>query len=297
MKIHQSKGIWYYLRKFEGLFLLLPFIVYYMVKDIPFFLRCEECKNIKFDQLYIRSGLCEYCLRQKRQSNLIHKKEIHIVEYPLPSEPPSEHYFKPRKHYYEKISRKIGEGKVLDVGCGYGYLLYCLQSKHRDMYGIDIQKQVIRMASSWVNGAKFCIADVNSSGFPFKSNTFDYLICTQVLEHIDGSNAVNECFRVLKGGGHALFIVPNGRGVAGSVFVDHVQFFSFKSITELLQGGGFEIISGQKYGLHIPFVSIFLDILSQFLGKSLMFSSELRDINVPEFLAINFLIECRKPPT
>ena len=44
---------------------------------------------------------------------------------------------------------------------------------------------------------------------PFKENTFDYILCNHVLEHIENDNlAMKELFRVMKPGGHGIVQVP-----------------------------------------------------------------------------------------
>ena len=127
-------------------------------------------------------------------------------------------------------------------------------------------------------------------------NTFDFLTCTEVLEHIRGDDAIRECYRVLKPGGVALFTVPNGKGVLGEYFTAHVRFFTFGSITNLLKETGFEIVSGQKCGLYIPFVCRFISAYNSARGRHHAFPPML-NLRVPEFLATSFFIECRKLPS
>lgn len=44
-----------------------------------------------------------------------------------------------------------------------------------------------------------------AENIPFKSETFDAVVCTQVFEHLpDPPKAANEIYRVLKKGGHCL---------------------------------------------------------------------------------------------
>jgi SAM-dependent methyltransferase len=158
---------------------------------------------------------------------------------------------------------------------------------------MDISRGGINDAKSRVKSGSFCLGD--SRTLPFKSGNFDYLISTEVLEHIVGNDAIRECYRVLKPNGIALITVPNGRGPGGRYFPYHIRLFTFKSLMTFLEEAGFEIVSGEKFGLYIPFVTIALAMLSQALGKNLPFSPVL-NIKVPEFLATSFFIECRKPP-
>ena len=55
------------------------------------------------------------------------------------------------------------------------------------------------------------LADVKADicDLPFESNTYDYIICNHVLEHIpDDTKAMKELYRVLKPGGFAILQVP-----------------------------------------------------------------------------------------
>ena len=53
--------------------------------------------------------------------------------------------------------------------------------------------------------------DIEKDAWPFPDNTFDTIVCTEVLEHLlfDPMFAANEMSRVLKPGGSVLITVPN----------------------------------------------------------------------------------------
>jgi SAM-dependent methyltransferase len=53
------------------------------------------------------------------------------------------------------------------------------------------------------------MAKVDITDMPFEDRSFDVLYCSHVLEHVpDDRRALRECYRVLKSGGWAAFIVP-----------------------------------------------------------------------------------------
>ncbi len=55
------------------------------------------------------------------------------------------------------------------------------------------------------------IVDVKADilNLPFKNNSFDFILCNHVLEHIENDHkAMNELFRVLKPGGTGIFQIP-----------------------------------------------------------------------------------------
>ncbi|MFO7997290.1 MAG: class I SAM-dependent methyltransferase [Dehalococcoidia bacterium] len=80
---------------------------------------------------------------------------------------------------------------------------------------------------------------------PFKDQSFNVVICREVIEHVpDADAAFTEMRRVLRQGGHLLITTPNGL----SGFIDgvlHVRGYSPISFLEELSSQGFEVI-GKK---------------------------------------------------
>jgi 2-polyprenyl-3-methyl-5-hydroxy-6-metoxy-1,4-benzoquinol methylase len=286
--------MWYWVVKLEGM-LFIPFIplfiAYYTLRGIPFFIRCRKCRRwLILDPRTFRFGMCEKCHREMVEYDVIKFHQLPEIYEGVVAPASVAPAFDP---FFRRMVKRVGDGRVLEVGCACGYLLSKLNLQPELLHGLDVAPGGIKIASNWVKGANFYLADARS--LPFKSNTFDYLLCTEVLEHVEGDDAVKECYRVLKPGGVALITVPNGKGIAGRYFCAHVQFFTFESITNLLEAAGFEIVSGQKFGLYMPFLTSSVGLLSNVLGRNLPFSSITYRLRVPEFLAMNFFIECRKP--
>lgn len=282
--------MWYWVHKAEGLS-ALPFVVlYYTVRRVPFSLRCKECRGWLTERQYMRSGLCRACHERMAVcgSNEYYSEKYYVrPEENL--EPPA---VKPaHEPIFSRVAERIGQGKILDVGCGIGYLLSAV-SRGRRTYGMDMSPDALKLAMRWTGGEGFCLADAQC--IPYMSDSFDYVVCMEVLEHIEEDKAARECLRVLKPGGIALITVPNGKGIYGKSHPSHIRVFTFHSIQDYLRQAGFEIIGAQKFGLHIPFVTSYSSVLSCILRRNLPLSTIL-NVRVPEFLSADFLIECRKP--
>lgn len=275
--------MWYWLIKLEGIVLALPFIVYYALRGIPFSLRCKRCRRWLLEQRSLRPGMCIKCQREMIFSQ---HPEYWDKEYASPE------CREPSGFIHRRVAKRARNGRILDVGCGGGYILSKVQSQHRELFGFDITLEGVKRAKKWVKEVNFCLGDARN--IPFKPDTFDCLTCSEVLEHIPSDEPFRELYRVLKPGGIALVTVPNGRGPSGKEST-HIRFFSSRSIVNLLKEAGFEVISCQKFGLYLPFITPILSVLYQILGKGPPPLYPL-DIDVPEFLSIDFLIECRKPP-
>lgn len=49
---------------------------------------------------------------------------------------------------------------------------------------------------------------INIEDMKYESNSFDYFICSHVLEHVDDQKALNELYRILKTGGWGILMTP-----------------------------------------------------------------------------------------
>ncbi len=93
--------------------------------------------------------------------------------------------------------------KLLDIGCGDGSFTKALISRIStdDATGID--------ANNGNPPFKFIKQDIDN-GLPFKSETFDVITASHVIEHVKDTDLfVNEIYRVLKPGGYAVIATPN----------------------------------------------------------------------------------------
>ncbi len=108
------------------------------------------------------------------------------------------------------------QSKVLDAGCGYGlYSLSLAQEGFNAIDAVDIDAGRIatleRMFTEQPNLASKINLKVGSlTALPFEDNSYDMIICSEVVEHIkDDTAAVRELSRVLKPGGKLIFSVPH----------------------------------------------------------------------------------------
>lgn len=92
---------------------------------------------------------------------------------------------------------------VLDVGCGDGRIVNRLQGKYEKICGLDISNNALKnVKTSKVQGS--------IEKLPFSDNSFDLLICAEVLEHLPYpiyKKAIKEVERVSKK--YILISVPN----------------------------------------------------------------------------------------
>ncbi len=98
--------------------------------------------------------------------------------------------------------------KFLDAGCAKGRFTKALVKRGAFLSGIDITENFINIAKENVPEADFRLASVID--MPFGNNTFDGVLCIEVIEHIpDTEKAIREMTRVLKPSGKIIIIDKN----------------------------------------------------------------------------------------
>jgi len=108
--------------------------------------------------------------------------------------------------------------RVLDVGCGQGrHSWYVCKAQNCHVYAMDYDVECLQTAKGMLRlmdnenecRGKWNVLRGNAMRLPFKDGTFDKIICSEVLEHIqDDKQSVRELVRVLKDDGEMAVSVP-----------------------------------------------------------------------------------------
>ena len=99
--------------------------------------------------------------------------------------------------------------KLLDVGCAHGFTLSRVREilPDAELHGIDVHASVEDELGRLGFIGESCDA---SREIRYPRDTFDAVICTEVLEHVvDTDNLLAEIYRVLKPGGSLILSTPN----------------------------------------------------------------------------------------
>ena len=207
-----------------------------------------------------------------------------------------------------QILRELDDkSSFLDVGCGFGIdMAQAATIGFKEVVGVDIQ-----LYPEWLKAkAQFPALQhiiIKSSNLPFEDNSFYFVNCFHVLEHVENDQfLLEEIYRVLKKGCCATICVPNRNNLLTMTklmlkiknpYLDstHIREYSFGEIKQKIKVQGFEIVSAAKEGfvLPIPLINKFwhfftttyfdLPILNNWLGNTIPYST----------LGYNFLV--RKP--
>jgi len=98
--------------------------------------------------------------------------------------------------------------KFLEVGCGLGYFSDMANKMGAKVTAVDVGKKLIERCHKSIPKAKFFVA--SASNLPFKDESFNVVLCTEVIEHVENqSKVLTEIFRVLKQGGYLVITTPN----------------------------------------------------------------------------------------
>ncbi len=105
------------------------------------------------------------------------------------------------------LTQKIGPAKVLDAGCGEGFVVERLKKDLScDITGLDIESKALAVARKKNPSVNFHEASVYE--LPFEDKSFDLVILSEVLEHLETPEvALKEIGRVTKR--HVLISVPH----------------------------------------------------------------------------------------
>ncbi|MBN1102674.1 MAG: class I SAM-dependent methyltransferase [Deltaproteobacteria bacterium] len=116
------------------------------------------------------------------------------------------------KRYLEEeirfvMDRVTPDAHVLELGCGYGRVLYRLAAKTERVVGIDTSRDNLVMAAQrGRGGTKLVLMDAASLGFSEK--IFDLVVCIQngiSAFRVDPFELMRETMRAIRPGGRALF--------------------------------------------------------------------------------------------
>jgi len=108
-----------------------------------------------------------------------------------------------RQRFFKKVFGKDRDKLILDLGCGGGHELF---TRYGRVIGADLESAPLACAKNIYSS----VIRADITALSFEDNTFDYIVSSDVIEHIraeDKDNLLSEIYRVLKKGGktaHAL---------------------------------------------------------------------------------------------
>ncbi len=182
--------------------------------------------------------------------------------------------------------------RVLDVGCGSGYVLSGLEKSGAKVVGVDASRTALKICR---NRGIANIYGAFAEQLPFDNEQFDVVISMDVYEHIeDDVAAMREAGRIMPVGGKLIVFVPAVRALwsACDELVAHKRRYSKAELEDKLVDAGF-VVERVTY----LFPSFFLPALIVRVVSRLLLSKDsaqksvLRDYETPSSW-LNSLLKC-----
>lgn len=186
---------------------------------------------------------------------------------------------------------------VLDCACGRGFYLNMFRYVSGcKLVGLELDTEIIRKAQHNVGHLPdVLLTNANIYHLPYPDDTFDAVILSEILEHIDHDvDGLREVRRVLKPGGVIAITVPNANypfwwdpinktletlfgthiqhGPLAGIWANHVRLYTREQLREAVLGAGL-VIDEERAFTHHSFP--FIHNLVYGLGKPLLESGAL----------------------
>lgn len=147
--------------------------------------------------------------------------------------------------------------KVLDLGCGTGFFLKMLLTKHSHVWGIDASAAAIKIASK-IKNATVVYGNIET-GLPYANGQFTVVTAGEIIEHLyDTTYFLQEIHRILTPGGQLVLSTPNVASLGRRLLLllgknplletslspesaGHIRYFTRNSLFELLHQNGFKV--------------------------------------------------------
>lgn len=126
------------------------------------------------------------------------------------------------------IVRKGEPGRVLDVGCGLGYVVELCRLWGIECEGIEGSQDAINEARDrGVGLIQYNLA--STAPFPFPDMSFTTILLSEVVEHLSrpvAQRVLQECFRCLVLGGTLIIFTPSRYEKTQSREPDHINLYT-----------------------------------------------------------------------
>jgi len=163
-------------------------------------------------------------------------------------------YLKTYRRRLAVIRRHFSEaGRVLDVGCAAGFFLRVMQEEGWDVTGLE-PSDAIRSHAAELIGSENVHGELLGEA-PLRPASFDLVTMWDVIEHIpDAVSALKAAKQLLAPGGKLLIETQNVDSRAAKVLgkrwqhykhAEHIYHFNPKTLKELLDQAGFEILENR----------------------------------------------------
>ena len=170
-------------------------------------------------------------------------------------------------------NKVVKKPSIVDLGCGDGRLIFALYKRGLlknvgEIVGVDISEERIGRLTKELPFVKGIISDA-SNVKELPDSSFDFVICSQLVEHVeDDDMLVQEIRRLLRVGGLAYIssVIKKWYGVYfyfrdGSFRLDPTHVREYSSVDEfvsLIANNGFEIVDVKTHRVMFPLLDLII---------------------------------------
>jgi SAM-dependent methyltransferase len=167
-------------------------------------------------------------------------------------------------------------GRLLDIGCGYGYFLKSAVAAGYDVFGIDISKKAVEYAVNFLN-----VSAIVSTIDELKDKAaqkFQIITLWHVLEHyIDPYQTLQSVRNLLAQDGICIIEVPNLKSLKFMLSINkwhggnhplyHRIFFTASTLSRSLKESGFSDVSRLDLSYSIPGRNFIFELIKKGLNR------------------------------
>lgn len=125
-----------------------------------------------------------------------------------------------------EIAFGINPCRVLDIGCGAGFLSNYLATRGHHVTGLDASRESLREAGLHTAGNRVQYDEGDALALPYAEGTFDVVCAMDFLEHVqDPARVIAEAARVLRPSGLFFFHTFNRNWLSWLVVIKGVEWF------------------------------------------------------------------------
>lgn len=142
--------------------------------------------------------------------------------------------------------------RLLDIGSADGRMLEELAARfpEAEMTGLEMRIPLVRVAG----GLGLSVIDGRAEAQPFGPGAFDVVTVVSTLKHIpDFDTVLDECHRVLVGGGHLIVSDPTPFGLRLGLLAGHFDpttlpnRWSLQMTSRVVEAHGFRVVRSSRY--------------------------------------------------
>jgi SAM-dependent methyltransferase len=135
---------------------------------------------------------------------------------------------------YRAVLERIGDGRILDVGCGQGFESARFLSPARQVVGADYSSDATTAAATRYAGDGLRVLQSDALRLGLAARSFDGACSSHLIEHFtDPEPHVAELARVLKEDGVVCILTPNAPTDFENPF--HLHLFTRAELVDMLQ--------------------------------------------------------------